>query len=151
MLDRFKVALAIVDAGGLIIFFVTLATGSVNPAILIYLLVFNILVILTDTLRKGLIVHKPGEPVPDLSDDVPINPVTGNMLSRSMSGTTNIFGNIGQEARSKPEVQIKESVTAAAPIRSQESMQPKRVLNIPSGPKDKDREEMEQVLKEWVS
>ena len=145
MLDQFKLALAIVDVGGIVAFFVTFANGSANPAILIYLLVFNILAMLTDTLRKGLVVHKPDGPVPDLSDHIPINPVTGNRLVQSSS--VNIFGNLEQEQKQKQEPvvrQFSESTITQRPVRIPPSF-------TPSQPKDKDREEMEQVLQEWIS
>lgn len=139
MFDQFKLALAVVDIGSIVAFFLTF-----NPVILIYLLVFNLLVVLTDTLRKGMIVHKRGEPMVDLPDMIPVNPLTGNK-----AGPINLFGDVEKEIQ--PEIKPKQELPVKPISVRREPEQPRQNFSSSSGPKDKEREEMESVLKEWIS
>lgn len=80
-LDRFKLSLAIIDVVGVLAFFI-----SMNWLILVYLALFNCLIILIDVVRRGMIVHKPQPDTPTLPDDIPIDPETGNLYTGGFSG-----------------------------------------------------------------
>lgn len=143
-LDRFRVSLAIVDGIGIIAFLITFI-----PVILIYLLVFNIVVILVDTIRKGMSVRKPGETVVEeepveLPDEMAVDPETGNLIEEPTH--TN---------------QPEERTAAAAPKWEPPKIKP--VMEAKKEPsyekreeKEKDgfrqkEDEVEDVLREWAS
>ncbi len=103
-LDRFKLSLAVVDVLGILVFFWT-----ANWIILVYLALFNFLIILIDVVRRGMVV-RPAEERVNLPDDLPIDPETGNM---SLGGI---------EEKPQP-----------APIRKAEpAPTPRGVRNVPS-------------------
>lgn len=141
-IDRFKLSLAIVDVLGIIAFFWTS-----QWVILVYLTLFNFLIILIDVIRKGMVVR----PVTDLGsqmpDELPVDPETGNLY---------------RELAPKPiPKQPKQPITAvrnvppSAPFARQAEKQenpfdveePKKIVG--AGPKDHQREEIEEALSEW--
>src|SRR3989344_4621045 len=126
-LDRFRLSLAVVDVVGISWFLLTF-----DPIILLYLLLFNIVVILIDTLRRGLIVKKKQEEVPieEFEDEIPIDPITGNRI---------VTPKVKSEIRPVPRLRImpqhekKQETTTSFRTNQPDPIQPiVTIKNIPS-------------------
>lgn len=152
-LDRFKLSLAVVDVLGILTFFWT-----ANWIILVYLALFNFLIILIDVVRRGMVVH-PTEEKSTLPDDIPIDPDTGNMY----------LGGIEEKPQPTP-VRKAEPAPASRGVRNVPSAVPfnRRTENpfegveaepaaretpksiLPKSDKrDPEREDIERTLEEW--
>lgn len=142
-LDRFKFSLAIVDVLGIIAFFWTS-----QWVILVYLALFNFLIILVDVIRRGMVVRPETEPAP-LPDEIPVDPVTGNLyagdLPRAMPE---------QKPVPQPRPMVR-NVPAAVPF-SRKAEDPFAGIEgpkaaAPQSVKDPKRKEIEDALEEWVT
>ena len=148
-LDRFKLSLAVVDVLGIIAFFWT-----AQWLILVYLALFNFLIIFIDVLRRGMVVH-PKHDAPQLPDDIPIDPDTGNLYTGGFSAPVT------------PQPKPVATSTAASTLRNVPSTTPfarkaedpfagveREVASprpTPATAKDPQRQEIENVLEEWGS
>ena len=164
-LDRFRLSLAVVDVVGISWFLLTF-----DPIILLYLLLFNIVVILIDTLRRGLIVKKKQEEVPieEFEDEIPIDPITGNRI---------VTPKVKSEIRPVPRLRImpqhekKQETTTSFRTNQPDPIQPiVTIKNIPSSDAraarvqtkpskddgddpnfDQKKQELNDALEDWAS
>lgn len=156
-LDRFKLSLAVVDVLGVITFF---WTGQ--WLILVYLALFNFLIILIDVTRRGMVVHNT-ETQHVLPDEFPVDPETGNLYTGEMPASVSPGEQRAPAPQKKPEASssVRNTPTAAPfartaraenPFEGVEREVPVRETALPRTPsKDPQREEIEQALEEWVS
>ena len=154
-LDRFKLSLAVVDVVGIITFF---WTGQ--WLILVYLALFNFLIMLIDVIRRGMIVHN-AESQPALPDEIPVDPDTGNLYAGDLPA--HVAPRVQKMSAPNPELNSAVRNTPAAtpfartaraenPFEGVEREVPIRETVLPrTSGKDPQREEIEQALEEWVS
>ncbi|MBI1969174.1 hypothetical protein HYS48_00640 [Candidatus Woesearchaeota archaeon] len=157
-LDRFRISLAIVDVGGIIAFL-----AFFRAEILIYLLVFNVLVILVDSVRRGLIVRKEGETmveeeeVEELEEDIPVDPLTGNRAamaeytpSTRKAEPVRIAGMSPAFAKKEAEEPAEKEAFAIRPVFAKKE---KEIVEEPEVRKREpdNRDEVEKILEDWAS